>query len=69
MKKLVLETTSPFPGMPDLREGRIVVCNPAPLPVAEMQRTCEQVKSWGMLEHAESTLALVNMDVRVHAAA
>src|SRR5437016_6360758 len=55
----------------DLREGRLVVCDPAPIPADEMQRTYEWVKSWGMLEETESALDLVNMDVqaRAHAAA
>ena len=34
----------------DLREGRIVVVDPAPIPADEMQRTYDWVKSWGMLE-------------------
>jgi NitT/TauT family transport system substrate-binding protein len=55
----------------DLRESRIVVCDPAPIPADEMQRTYEWVKSWGMLEQTDSALDLVNMDVqaRAHAAA
>src|ERR1051325_4027551 len=31
----------------DIRESRIVVCDPAPIPIEEMQRTYEQLKSWG----------------------
>jgi hypothetical protein len=48
MKKLVLETTSPFQGLPEL-----------------------VVRSCGMLDKADSPLALVNMDVqqRAHMAA
>jgi NitT/TauT family transport system substrate-binding protein len=55
----------------DLREGRIVVMNPAPIPDDELQRTYEWVKSWGMLEETESPLQLVNIKVqsRAHAAA
>jgi NitT/TauT family transport system substrate-binding protein len=55
----------------DLRESRIVVCDPAAIPAEEMQRTYEWVKSWGMLEQTDSALDLVNMDVqaRAHAAA
>jgi NitT/TauT family transport system substrate-binding protein len=54
----------------NLRESRIVVCDPAPIPAEEMQRTYEWVKSWGMLEQTDSALDLVNMDVqaRAHAA-
>jgi NitT/TauT family transport system substrate-binding protein len=55
----------------DLRESRLVVCEPAPIPAEEMQRTYEWVKSWGMLEATQSPAQLVNMDVqsRAHAAA
>jgi NitT/TauT family transport system substrate-binding protein len=54
----------------DLRESRLVVCEPAPIPFDEMQRTYEWVKSWGMLEETVTPLQLVNMDVqmRAHAA-
>jgi NitT/TauT family transport system substrate-binding protein len=54
----------------DLRESRLVVCEPAPIPADEMQRTYEWVKSWGMLEETRSPLQLVNVDVqaRAHAA-
>ena len=55
----------------DLRESRLVVCEPAPIPAEEMQRTYEWVKSWGMLETTQSPQDLVNMEVqkRAHAAA
>src|SRR6266568_4477332 len=55
----------------DLRASRLIVCDPAPIPADEMQRTYEWVKSWGMLEATESALDLVNMDVqaRAHAVA
>jgi NitT/TauT family transport system substrate-binding protein len=55
----------------DLRESRLVVCNPAPIPADELQRTYEWVRGWGMLEQTASPLQLVNMDVqsRAHAAA
>jgi len=55
----------------DIREGRIVVCDPAPIPLDEMQRTLEWLKSWGMLEQTDSPLELVNMQVqsRAHVAA
>jgi NitT/TauT family transport system substrate-binding protein len=51
----------------DIREGRIVVVDPAPIPGDEMQRTYEWVKSWGMLEETESPLQLVNINVQTHA--
>jgi NitT/TauT family transport system substrate-binding protein len=50
----------------DLREGRLVVCDPAPIPLDEMQRTYDWLKSWGMLEQTASPLQLVNMDVQRH---
>ncbi len=51
----------------DLRESRIVVCDPAPIPLDEMQRTYDWLKSWGMLEQTASPMQLVNMDVQRHA--
>src|SRR5712691_11616515 len=51
----------------DLRASRLIVCDPAPIPADEMQRTYEWVKSWGMLEATESALDLVNMDVQARA--
>ena len=48
----------------DLREGRIVVIDPAPIPLDEMQRTYAWLKSWGMLEETASPLQLVNMQVQ-----
>ncbi len=55
----------------DLRESRIVVVDPAPIPADEMQRTYEWLKSWGMLERTQSPVQLVNLEVqnRAHAAA
>ena len=51
----------------DIRDGRIVVCDPAPIPLDEMPRTYEWLKSWGMLEQTASPLALVNLDVQQRA--
>jgi NitT/TauT family transport system substrate-binding protein len=51
----------------DLRESRLVVCDPAPIPDDEMQRTYQWVKGWGMLEQTASPLQLVNLDVQRHA--
>jgi len=48
----------------DIRESRIVVCDPAPIPIEEMQRTVEWLKSWGMLEQTDSPMALVNARVQ-----
>jgi NitT/TauT family transport system substrate-binding protein len=51
----------------DLRASRIVVIDPEPIPAAELQRTYEWVKSWGMLEGTESALDLVNLQVQTDA--
>jgi len=51
----------------DIRESRIVVCDPAPIPLDEMQRTYEWLKSWGMLEETASPLELVNTHVQAKA--
>ena len=48
----------------DIREGRIVVCDPAQIPMDEMQRTYQWLKSWGMLEETASPTDLVNMQVQ-----
>jgi NitT/TauT family transport system substrate-binding protein len=48
----------------DLRESRLVVCDPAPIPLEEMQRTYEWLKSWGMLEDTASPLDLVHVEVQ-----
>jgi NitT/TauT family transport system substrate-binding protein len=55
----------------DLRESRIVVTDPAPIPADELQRTYEWLKGWDMLEQTDSALDLVNMTVQSagHAAA
>jgi NitT/TauT family transport system substrate-binding protein len=51
----------------DLRESRLVVCDPAPIPLDEMQRTSEWLKSWGMLDETASPLQLVNTDLQRYA--
>ena len=51
----------------DIRASRIVVCDPAPIPLDEMQRTVEWLKSWGMLEQTDSPLELVNTLVQSRA--
>jgi NitT/TauT family transport system substrate-binding protein len=55
----------------DLRESRLVVCDPAPIPLEEMQRTYDWLRSWDMLEDIASPLALVDTQVqdRAHQAA
>jgi len=51
----------------DLREGRLQVCDPAPIPLDEMQRTYDWLKSWDMIEDASSPLDLVNIEVQQRA--
>jgi NitT/TauT family transport system substrate-binding protein len=51
----------------DLRESRLVVCDPAPIPLDELQRTYDWLKSWGMLEDTASPLQLVDIAVQSHA--
>jgi NitT/TauT family transport system substrate-binding protein len=51
----------------DLRESRLEVCDPAPIPADEMQRTYDWLKSWDMLEDTESAQQLVNLEVQRHA--
>ena len=51
----------------DLRESRLVVCDPAPIPLDEMQRTYDWLKSWGMLEQTASPLDLINAQVQTYA--
>jgi NitT/TauT family transport system substrate-binding protein len=55
----------------DLRESRLMVVDPSPIPEAELQRTYEWVRSWGMLQQTASPTDLVNIEVqdRAHAAA
>jgi NitT/TauT family transport system substrate-binding protein len=48
----------------DLRESRLVVTDPAPIPADEMQRTYDWLKSWGMLEETASPLQLVNAQLQ-----
>ena len=51
----------------DLRESRLVVCDPAPIPLDEMQRTFDWLKSWGMLDATASPVDLVNLDLQTQA--
>jgi NitT/TauT family transport system substrate-binding protein len=48
----------------DLRESRIYVVDPAPIPADEMQRTFDWMKSWGFLENACEARELVDMNVQ-----
>ena len=51
----------------DLTASRLHVVDPAPIPAEELQRTYEWVKSWGMLEDADSPLELVNIGIQATA--
>jgi hypothetical protein len=48
----------------DLRESRLYLVDPAPIPEEEMQRTYEWMKSWGFLETGVCSTELVNMNVQ-----
>src|SRR5213594_2789147 len=47
----------------DLRESRLYLVDPAPIPADEMQRTYDWMKSWDFLETAPCATNLVNMNV------
>jgi hypothetical protein len=48
----------------DLRESRLYMVDPAPIPEDELQRTYEWMKSWGFLETASCPTDLINMNVQ-----
>ena len=48
----------------DLRESRIVVVDPAPIPDEELERTAEWIKGWGMLGKTDQASDLVNREVQ-----
>jgi NitT/TauT family transport system substrate-binding protein len=50
----------------DLRESRIFVVDPAPIPPEELQRTYDWMRSWGFLDETPEALDLVNMHVQKH---
>ena len=50
----------------DLRESRIYLVDPAPIPADEMQRTFDWMKSWDFLEDVRDARELVNMNVQQH---
>src|SRR3989454_1377943 len=51
----------------DLRQSRVVAGGPPPIPLDEMRRTFDWLKSWGMLEATASPFDLVNLDVQAQA--
>src|SRR6266700_2277430 len=50
----------------DLRESRIYLVDPAPIPADELQRTYEWMKSWDFLETSSCATELVDMNVQKH---
>jgi len=48
----------------DLRESRLYMVDPAPIPEEELLRTYEWMKSWGFLETSPCATDLVNMNVQ-----
>jgi len=48
----------------DLRESRIYVVDPAPIPADELERTFAWMKSWGFLDDVCEAEQLVNMNVQ-----
>jgi NitT/TauT family transport system substrate-binding protein len=50
----------------DLRESRIYVVDPAPIPDDELQRTFEWMKSWGFLTDISDANQLVDMNIQLH---
>jgi NitT/TauT family transport system substrate-binding protein len=48
----------------DLRESRLYLVDPAPIPQEELQRTYDWMKSWGFLETSSCATDLVNMNVQ-----
>jgi len=55
----------------DLRESRLVVAPPGPIPEDELERSYQWIRSWGMLEETEAATQLVDLEAqaRAHAAA
>src|SRR5712672_4343635 len=48
----------------DLRESRLYMVDPAPIPADELQRTYDWMKSWDFLETASCASDLVDMNVQ-----
>jgi NitT/TauT family transport system substrate-binding protein len=51
----------------DLRESRLVVTDPSPIPADELQRTADWLKSWDMLAKTETPTTLVDNEVQRYA--
>jgi hypothetical protein len=50
-----------------MRESRIYLVDPAPIPADELQRTFDWMKSWGFLKDVCEARELVNMSVQQRA--
>jgi NitT/TauT family transport system substrate-binding protein len=50
----------------DLRESRLFLVDPAPIPADELQRTYDWMKSWGFLDNVSCASELINMNVQTH---
>jgi NitT/TauT family transport system substrate-binding protein len=48
----------------DLRESRLQVVDPAPIPDVELQRTFEWLRSWDLLNETMAAQELVNMETQ-----
>ena len=48
----------------DLREGRLYLVDPAPIPIDEMQRTYDWMKSWDFLETGCDVNTLINQNIQ-----
>ena len=48
----------------DLRESRLIVQEPAPIPDDELERSYNWIRSWGMLEDTALATDLVDAEVR-----
>lgn len=51
----------------DLREGSLVVCAPAPIPLDELEPTFAWLESWDLLDETASSLDLIDRDVQAFA--
>ena len=48
----------------DLKASRIVVGDPAPIPLDELERTANWIKSWGMLKTTSDNNNLIDMNIQ-----
>ncbi len=48
----------------DLRESRLVVTDPAPIPPEEMERTYNWMKTWGLLEEEVTAGQLIDAEIQ-----